>query len=161
GALVRACNDAMTDAQRERFLRPLVPTLVGTRATAAVERVRGMAVVDAVVRVLLPMRLRRERRRDVAELLSQLPTLRTADDARAAQRLVQAFAGDQRAASWVLQRAADGVAAARFVAAVAQLARQQGDAAAWSAVMALVERMVAVTPASIAAADAAGCATTV
>jgi hypothetical protein len=161
GALVRACNDAMTDAQRERFLRPLVPTLVGTRATAAVERVRGMAVVDAVVRVLLPMRLRRERRRDVAELLSQLPPLRTADDARAAQRLVQAFAGDQRAASWVLQRAADGVAAARFVAAVAQLARQQGDAAAWSAVMALVERMVAVTPASIAAADAAGCATTV
>ncbi|MFN9706122.1 MAG: hypothetical protein ACK595_15035 [Planctomycetota bacterium] len=71
------------------------------------------------------------------------------------------FAGDQRAASWVLQRAADGVAAARFVAAVAQLARQQGDAAAWSAVVALVERLVAVTPASIAAADAAGCATTV
>jgi len=154
GALVRASNDAMTDAQRDRFLRPLVPILVGTRATAAVERARGMLVVDCVARVLLPMRLRRERRGDEAELLARLPALRTADDARAALRLAQAYACHQRAALWVLQRAGEGVPAARFVAAAAQLARQQGDSAAWSAVVALVERMVAVTPASIAAADA-------
>jgi hypothetical protein len=155
GALVRASNDAMTDAQRDRFLRPLVPLLVGTRDTAAVERVRGMLVVDFVARVLLPMRLRRERRRDEAELLAQLPTLRSADDARAALRLAQAFARHQRAALWVLQRAGEGVPPARFVAAAAQLARLQGDTAAWSAVVALVERMVAITPATVAAADAA------
>ena len=155
GALVRASNDAMTDANRQRFLRPLVPTLVGTRATAAVERARGMLVVDAVARVLLPMRLRRERRHAEAGLLAQLPPLRAAADARAASRLVEAFAGDQRAALWVLQRAGDDAAPARFVAAAAQIARQQGDAAAWSAVVALVERMVAVTPSSLADADAA------
>lgn len=155
GALVRASNDAMTDAQRDRFLRPLVPVLVGTRASAAVERARGMLVVDAVVRVLLPMRLRRQRRRSEADLLAQLPALRSADDARAASRLVQAFAGDQRAASWLLQRAADGAQPARFVAAAAQLAKQQGDAAAWSAVTALIERMVAATAADLAA-DAPG-----
>lgn len=155
GALVRASNDAMTDAQRDRFLRPLVPILVGTRATAAVERARGMLVVDAVARVLLPMRLRRERRREEAELLAQLPPLRTTADARGALRLIAAFARHQRAASWVLQRAAEGVPPARFVAAAAQLARLQGDTAAWSAIVALVERMVAVTPATIAAGDRA------
>jgi len=96
GALVRASNDAMTDAQRDRFLRPF-----------------------------------------------------------AALRLAQAFARHQRAALWVLQRAGEGVPPARFVAAAAQLARLQGDTAAWSAVVALVERMVAITPATVAAADAA------
>jgi hypothetical protein len=70
-------------------------------------------------------------------------------------RLITAFARHQRAALWVLQRAAEGVPPARFVAAAAQLARLQGDTAAWSAVIALVERMVAVTPATIAADDRA------
>ncbi|MCA8975327.1 MAG: hypothetical protein KDC98_11440, partial [Planctomycetes bacterium] len=40
GALVRACNDVMGDRDRNRLLRPLVPALVNSRATVAIERQR-------------------------------------------------------------------------------------------------------------------------
>ena len=36
-ALVRACNDAMSDQQRAEHLRPLVPMLVNSRGSVATE----------------------------------------------------------------------------------------------------------------------------
>lgn len=144
-ALVRACNDAMSDAQRNRWLRPLVPMLVGTRATAAVERARGLLVVDALVRELLPRRLRRERRLDEAKLIAALAPITTHADVRAALRAVEHFAPRQRAVRWVLERAADGTPPARYVAGAVQLARALDDAPAWTAMIALIERMVQAT----------------
>lgn len=142
GALVRACNDAMSDAQRNLYLRPLVPRILGTRATAAVERVRGYLVVDALVHVLLPMRLRRARRHGEADLLAGLPPIVQREDARAALRAVEHFALRQHATQWVLQRAVDGTPPARFVAGAVQVARSLNDAAAWGAMTTLLEQLV-------------------
>lgn len=154
GALVRACNDAMSDLQRNRYLRPLVPVLVGTRATAAVERARGLVVVDALVRSLLPLRLRRERRVAEAKLLEELPAIVRLEDARAALRAVDHFVVRQPAVQWVLQRVVEGTPAPRYVAGAVQVARGLNDAAAWTAMVALIERLVVTTdtPASAFAA---------
>ena len=154
GAFVRACNDAMTDEVRNRFLRPLVPQLVGTRASAAVERARGFVVIDGLVRTLVPASLRRQRRHDVADLLANLPPIERLEDVRTALRAVEAFARDQHATLWVLQRALEGTAPARFVAGAVQVARARDDAATWAATVAIVERMVA-PPAAVADAGAA------
>src|SRR5688572_22868229 len=139
GALVRACNDAMSDELRNRFLRPLVPQIVGTRASAAVERARGHVVIDGLVRTLVPAALRRQRRHEVAELIENLPEIRRLEDVRTALRVIEAFARDQHATTWVLQRALEGTAPARYVAGAVQVARMRDDAATWAATVAIVE----------------------
>ncbi len=144
GAFVRACNDAMGDAARNRWLRPLVPVLVGTRSSAAAERARGMLVVDALVRELLPKKLRRERRHDEAELLASLPPIERLEHVRTAQRAVEHFAVRQHAAQWVLQRVVDGTPPARYVAGVVQVARALHDGTTWASIVSLVERMAVV-----------------
>jgi len=161
GAFVRACNDAMSDAQRNRFLRPLVPVLVDTRATAAVERARGLVAIDCLVRTLLPMWLGQKRRRAEAKLLADLPPLERLEDLRTALRAIEHFATDQHASRWVLQRALEGTPAPRYVAGIVQLLRAMNDTAAWTAAVALIERMVAIpatgraVPATSAFADGA------
>lgn len=159
GALVRACNDAMSDAQRNRFLRPLVPILVDTRATAAVERARGLVAVDGLVRTLLPMWLGNKRRHTEAKLLADLPPIERLEDIRTALRAVEHFAGEQHASRWVLQRALESTPAARYVAGIVQLLRAMNNAAAWAAAVALIERMVACPARGVMAAPAfADCA---
>ena len=74
-AFVRAVNDSLADDARNRFLRPLVPQLVNSRASVAVERQRGLLVLDALARQLVPAWLRRHRRPEEAELLAALPPL--------------------------------------------------------------------------------------
>jgi hypothetical protein len=142
-ALVRACNDAMGDAARNRYLRPLVPALVGTRSSAAAERARGLLVVDTLVRVLLPRKLRREQRHEEAELLAQLPEITRLEHVRTALRAVEHFAVRQHAVQWVLLRVAEGAPPARYVAGAVQLARGLQDADTWAVIAALVERMAA------------------
>lgn len=140
-AFTRACNDALDDEARNRWLRPLVPLLVNTRATPAIERVRGYLVVDALVRKLLPSWLRRQRRVDEANLLAALPTIRTLADAGAALRAVDHFVRDHHATRWVLQRAIEGMPPARYVAGAVQVAKAVGDTATWTAVVELIETM--------------------
>lgn len=141
-AFVRACNDAMSDAQRNSHLRPLVGRLVNTRASAATERARGLLVVDALVRRLLPAWLRRHHRHDEATLLSALPPVEGPDDVRASLRALECFVPDHHAARWVVQRALDGLPPARFVAGAVQVARALNDAETWGAVTDTIEQMV-------------------
>ena len=141
-AFVRACNDAMGDQARNRHLRPLVPKLVNTRSSPAVERRRGLVVVDALVRELLPAWLRRHRRDEEARLLAALRPIRDLEDLRTALRAVEHFVPDHPASRWVLQRAVEGLAPARFVAGAVQVARAMGDAESWSLAVDVVERMV-------------------
>ncbi|MBX3463109.1 MAG: hypothetical protein KF830_08055 [Planctomycetes bacterium] len=142
-AFVRACNDAMNDAARNRCLRPLVPRLVNTRASAAVERQRGLLVVDWLVRRLLPAWLRRRRRTDEARLLAELPPVLGPEDLATSLRAVEHFAPDQQVARWVLQRAAEGLPPARFVAGAVQVARALNDASTWTEVVGCIEQLVA------------------
>ncbi len=146
GAFVRACNDSMNDEQRNRLLRPLVPYLVDSRTSAAVERARGYVVVDELVRNLLPAWLRRHRRVAEAQLLADLPPVQRLDDVRAALRAVEHFAGDQHATVWVLQRALEGTPPSRYVAGAVQVARALNDGAAWEASARMVARMLSAEP---------------
>lgn len=142
-ALVRACNDAMTDHARNVHLRPLVPLLVNSRRTAAVERARGLVAIDGMVRTLLPSWLARHGRHEEATLLRELAPIERLEDVRTAQRAIATFARDQRAARWVLDRALEGVPAPRYVAGVVQVARALNDGASWAEMATLAERMVA------------------
>lgn len=142
-AFVRACNDSMSDELRNRHLRPLVPRLVNTRSSAAAERARGLRVVDALVRQLLPAWLRRHRRDDEARLLAELPPVLGLEDVRASLRAIECFVPDHHAARWVLQRALDGLPPARYVAGAVQVARALNDSDTWTAVALTIEQMVA------------------
>lgn len=141
-AFVRACNDAMSDAARNTYLRPLVPRLVNSRGSAATERHRGLVVVDALVRRLLPAWLRRHHRHDEATLLAALPPVEGLEDVRASLRALECFVPDHHAARWVVQRALDGLPPARFVAGAVQVARALNDAQTWTVVVEIVEQMV-------------------
>lgn len=144
-ALVRACNDAMSDDARNRYLRPLVPQLVHTRSNASIERARGMLALDALVRVLVPMWLDRRGRADAAGLLRELPELQRLEHVAVARRVVATFAPEQRAAEWVLERALDGAEPARYVAGVVQVARALADGQSWTRMAELCVRMAAAT----------------
>lgn len=49
-------NDTLpTDADRDRLLKPLIPSLVGTRADATIEQRRAFMVLDWLMRVYVPM----------------------------------------------------------------------------------------------------------
>jgi hypothetical protein len=55
-------NDALpTDADRDRLLKPLIPSLVGTRADPAIEKRRAFLVLDWLVRVFVPTFLELDR----------------------------------------------------------------------------------------------------
>lgn len=147
-AFTRACNDAMDDDTRDRLLRPLVPLLVNTRGSFANERERGMLVVDTLVRRLLPIWLRHQRRADEARRLADLPPLRHVLDVRTALVALDDLTRDHHATRWVLLRALEGMHPARFVAGAVQVAKASGDLATWNLVAGLVERMAAVGVAS-------------
>lgn len=159
-AIVRAVNDNLGDERRDALLRPLLPQLVNTRATATVERQRGLLVLDALVRQLLPAWLRRHRRHAEASLLAALPAVMDGGSLQAARRAVQHYAADVHAANWVLDRACEGLAPARFVAGVVQVARSLDDARTWLRVRDVVLAMVWVqgagarTPAAVESARA-------
>lgn len=143
-ALVRACNDAMTEHMRNHHLRPMVPQLVHTRANATVERLRGLMAIDCLVRVLLPKWLDRHSHRAEADLLRGIPPILNLSHVRAAARVITTYADDHRAAQWVLDRALDGVTPARYVAGIVQLARALSDNETWATMAALIKRMAAV-----------------
>lgn len=143
-AFVRACNDALHDEARNRLLRPLVPKLINTRANAAVERVRGLVVVDTLVRQLVPSWLRRHHRHEEAALLAGLQPVHDAEALRASLRAIEHYGRDLHAARWVLQRAQDGVPPARFVAGAVQVARALNDPPTWTMMAHVAEAMAQV-----------------
>lgn len=140
-ALVRAVNDALSDANRNRLLRPLVPQLVHTRGTQSRERQRGLLAVDHLVRVLLPQMLRRQRRAAEADLLADLPPVLDREGLRTASRAVDHYAPREHAARWVLQRAVEGLPPARYVAGLVTVARSSPDPAVWQGLASLIAAM--------------------
>ncbi|MBL8732144.1 MAG: hypothetical protein JNN13_07220 [Planctomycetes bacterium] len=140
-ALTRACNDSMNDEARNRHLRPLVPLLVNTRRTAAVERERGMLVLDHVVRVLMPAALKRRHQHAEARCLQQMPAVVDVVSARAALRALEHFAPKHHAAIWTLQRAVEGAAPARYVAGAVHVARTAMGPETWAGMAHLIETM--------------------
>ncbi|HLQ36715.1 MAG TPA: hypothetical protein VK348_02850 [Planctomycetota bacterium] len=150
-ALVRAANDALpSDAARGRWLRPLVPQLIGTHRAAAITRRRAFAVVDAAVRRFAPLRLGRVGRAGAAQALRALPPVRDAGSAVTALLAVRRHAPELRPLLWLLERARDGELAPHHLGSAVMLLRPVGDAAAWAQLVALLRLLLAIDrPASV------------
>ena len=142
-AFCRAWNDGLpSDAERDRLLAPLIPTLVGTRSTPGVESQRSWMALDWLVRTHAPAWLvlvHDLRAHGVA--LQGLPEITdsatagaasTLDAARAAARVAarDAAGATARAAAWAAAGAAAGAAAWAAAGAAAWAA---AGAAAWAA----------------------------
>jgi hypothetical protein len=154
GEFLRAWNDGLPDEDRQ-MLRPLIPRLVGTRASSAVELRRSWMACDWLVRRNAPAWLRLAGLLDAAAALEGLPEIRSAgmlDVAWPVIREAQEQAAAASAAAWDVAWAA---AAAGARAAAAAGAR----AAAWAAGAAGARAAAwAAAAASDAAGDAAGAA---
>ena len=129
-AFLRAWNDGLpSDADRVRLLSPMIPRLVGTKSTPAVEERRAYLALDWLIRVYTPT------------WLDTVPALAThAAALRALPEIVELTTA--HAARAAAARAAAGAAAARdaaWAAAAPTVAILQESA------VDLVGRMIAVT----------------
>jgi hypothetical protein len=141
-ALVRACNDAMSDAARDRCLRPFVPRLVNSRGSAALESARGMLVVDWLLHTLLPAFLQSRGRPEDVGLLAALPPIRGDAELHLALAAIDRLWFAPRAVRWVLVRALEGMPPARYVTGVVPVLRGLPEAQANKVVVALLEQLI-------------------
>jgi hypothetical protein len=145
-AFLRSWNDGLpADAERDRLLKALVPKLVGTKSTEAIEKRRSLMAADWLIRVHTPAWLRlagltaqADRIASLPEItaMAQYPSLRgpleaVRDDVSAARAAAGAAAWD---AAWAAAGAAAGDAAwAAAGAAAGDAAGAAAGAAAWDA----------------------------
>jgi len=167
----RRLNDRIRDtAMRTELMRPLLPRIVGSRASRAVMVKRGFIAADMAVRVFAPIALEKRGRLDLATALRGLPEIVNAETARSAREKVvevrRAAAGAGAAAAAVADAAdaadADAADADAAYAAAAAGAAAAGAAAAADAAyavrrpiyeqgIAMIARMLDVTEESAAA----------
>ncbi len=147
-AFLRDWNDNLpNDAERARLLRPLVPKLVGTKATRKVEGQRAWLAVDWHVRVQAPAWL------DLAGLAEHATALRglapivdvatahASSDAltRAAEASQAAESAARSAAESAAWSAAESAAWSAAESAARSAARSAAESAAWSAAWSAAE----------------------
>jgi hypothetical protein len=127
-------NDAMNDEDRQ-ILKPFIPRLVNTRASAAVEMQRSWMALDWYCRVSAPAWLRLARLVKEAEAIEATAPIVDTKSARAAQSALDS-ARSAAAAAW--DAAWDAAAAARAAARAAawdaaRAAARDAAAATWDA----------------------------
>jgi len=162
-----AWNDGLpSDEERDQLLKPLIPRLVGSRSTRAVEERRSYLALDWLIRVHTPKWLDLvPALHDHAKALRALPEITDMAGAAAAGekvRLARVDADAAWAAAWDAAWAAAGVAAgaaagAAAWAAAGAAARAASGATARAAARAAVGA-AAGAAARVAARDAAGAA---
>ena len=137
-AFLRSWNDGLpTDAERDRLLKPLIPSLVDTKSTMAVEERRSYMALDWLVRVYTPKFL------DLvptlaphAKALRDLEEIADLAGAAAAGTLTAAAGDAARDAAWAAARDAAWAAAGEALKpTVAELQQSALD---------LVNRMIVV-----------------
>ena len=154
GAFMRSWNDCLPDADRTALLLPLIPRLVGTRGSKALEARRANMAVDWMVRVHAPAWLRLAGLTDHADALSSMPEITDFSNTPALKPALEAARKNARAArdaAWAAARDAAGAAAgdaARDAAWVAVAAGAAARDAAW--VAAWVAARVAVAAGAVA-----------
>ena len=143
---VRSWNDSfLSDAERDRLLKGLIPEMVGTRNSIAVEKRRSLLAVDWLIRIHTPAWLRLAKLNEHAKLLEALPELTDFAQCESLVRVLKEVKKDAAAAwaaagaaacnataAWAAARAAAGAAACN----AACNATAAGDAAwdaAWAA----------------------------
>ena len=125
GAFVRAWNDGLPVADRNRLLKPLLPRLIGTRGSDALAERRSLMATDWHLRVHTPAWLRSGKLASAAAALEALPEI-------TASSQIQAYHTPIKAA----RREAAVVLAAGWYAADEAARTAAGEAArlgAWDA----------------------------
>jgi hypothetical protein len=146
---LRSWNDVLSDEDRTRLLRPLVPKLVGTKRDAAIEEQRSLMCADWLVRVNTPAWLRLAGLTVHADALASLPEITSLAQVPSIRGPIESARQDAAAAwaaAWAAARAAawDAAGAAAWAAAGAaagdklKTASQQLQQSA----LALIERMI-------------------
>jgi hypothetical protein len=132
-AFGRSWNDQLAQEDRDRLLKPILPKLIGTRSTPAVQDVRAFMAADWAVRVFTPAWLRLAGLVGNAADLEALPALDSVEACKAARPTIDA-ARTSAVAAWVA--AGDAAWDAAWVAAGDAAGAAAGDAAraaAWAA----------------------------
>lgn len=142
GAVVRTFNDLVPDgAARDRYVRPLVPKLVRTTASLAIERERAFLAADCAVRFFAPLALARAGEDAAAQAARGLPPIVDVPSAQLAADALAPLGAPVRAAQWTASWAASGRPARAWVSGTVHAARVTQ---CWQGVRRLVESMIAV-----------------
>ena len=141
-AFMVSWNDSLpSNEDRDRLLKPLIPSIVGTRSTPEVEQRRATMAADWLIRVHTPAWLRAAKLESQAAALEALPEITDFSQCPSLMPTLEAVRKDSdaaraaaRAAAWDAARAAAGDAAgdAAWAAAWAAAGAAAGDAA-WDA----------------------------
>ena len=109
----RTLNDRMLEVERNRFLKQLIPLLVGTRSTPVVELARAEYLIRETTRRILPIAMDAVGLREEAKRLRALPDdLRPYADAAAYTARAAARAAEAAYAAHAAARAAEAAYAA-------------------------------------------------
>ncbi|MEL7447325.1 MAG: hypothetical protein AAGK02_16225, partial [Pseudomonadota bacterium] len=136
---LRNWNDNLrSNEERDRLLKPLIPVILDTKSTPAIEEQRSYLALDWMVRVFTPTWLRLAKLDDHADRLVALAPIETLEAAQAAGPIVReardAAGAAARDAAWAAARDAawDAARDAAWDAAWAA-ARDAARDAAWDA----------------------------
>ena len=131
-AFMVSWNDSLAAEPRNRLLKPLIPLLVGTRASDEVEERRSYMALDWLIRVFTPQWL------EHAQALRELGAIVDMAGAAAAGEKMRPARDAARAAAWA------AVWAARDAARAAARAALKPTTTEWlqQSAVALVHRMV-------------------
>jgi hypothetical protein len=133
GAFVRAWNDGLPNDERDAILKPILPRLIGSRGSNALEERRALMAANWLVRVHTPAWLRLAKLDAHADALSALPEITAFAQVPSIRGPIEAARRDADAAwdaAWAAVRAAAWDAA---WAAVRAAAWDAARAAAWDA----------------------------
>ena len=146
---LRAWNDALPDDERDQLLRPLIPRLINTRGSTALEKRRALMAADWLIRVHTPAWLRLAGLTAHADALSALPEITDMTQMPSIRGPIEAARRDADAAG----DAAVATAVAAAVASARTVAVAVAVAVAWAALsttrrevqqstLALINRMI-------------------
>jgi hypothetical protein len=137
-AFLRSWNDGLpSDAERDRLLKSLIPRLVNTRSTKAIELKRGLMAADWLIRVHTPAWLRLAGLVKQAENLEQLPEITAMRQFPSLKGPIEAVRQDARAARDAAGAAAwDAAGAAAWAALAPTITKLQQSA------LELIDRMI-------------------
>ena len=138
-AFMRSWNDGLDDADRNRLLRPLIPRLIGTRSTPAVETRRACMALDWYLREITPAFLALvPALKPHADIIAAAAEVKDRHSANSIRSSVIACRDAAWAAAW--DAAGDAAVDAAGAALRPTVEKLQ------SAALLLVERMMAVQP---------------
>jgi hypothetical protein len=142
-AFVRSWNDSLPDVDRDRLLKPILPRLLNTRSTKAVEERRGWLAMDWLIREFAPEWLALVP--DLAPHAAALRELPEIADAASAVVAHPKISAADSAASSAADSAADS-AASSAASSAADSALAPATAACQASALRLLDRMLEVQP---------------